>query len=217
MTPETEARGGGCAPASCSAFRCIVADPPWKYQTPGQIGKTLEHRPNRDNGLSRHGAGSVARYGGMTIEELCAMAVQELADNNAHLYLWTTNKFMVEAHNVARAWGFEPKSVVTWGKVKSNGTPSMKMGYYFRGATEHFLFCVRGSLRLASKTKPTLFLSEREPHSRKPEWFYRLCEEVSPGPYLELFARRKRHGWASWGNEIASDVEMPNADISDRR
>jgi len=157
------------AASDCSAFRCIVADPPWEYKTPGQFGNTLEHRPNRDLTIAKLGSGSVARYGSMSMKQLCAMPVIERADENAHLYLWTTNKFMVEAHTVARAWGFEPKSVVTWGKVKANGTPSMKMGYYFRGATEHFLFCVRGSLRLASMTKPTLYLSGREPHSRKPE------------------------------------------------
>ena len=67
----------------------------------------------------------------MSVKQLCALPVKERADENAHLYLWTTNKFMVEAHAVARAWGFEPKSVVTWGKIKANGTPSMKMGYYF--------------------------------------------------------------------------------------
>ena len=189
-----------------SAFRCIVADPPWPYEIRGPAS-SKEHRPNS------HGAAtsSVERYGAMSIAELCELKPQ--ADKNAHCYIWTTNSFLVEAHTVARAWGFVPKTLLTWGKLKADGTPSMKTGFYFRGATEHCLFCVRGSLRLNdTKARPTLYLSERMPHSRKPEWFYRLVEESSPAPYLEMFARRKRHGWASWGNEIASDVEMPNKD-----
>lgn len=141
--------------------------------------------------------------------ELKAMPIP--ADATAHLYLWTTNGFLREAHDLAEAWGFKVKTCLTWGKVKDDGTASMKTGYYFRGATEHCLFAVRGSLPLQVKHgKPTLYLSRRLPHSVKPEWFYALCEECSPGPRLELFARRKRHGWASWGNEVANDVEMPN-------
>jgi len=135
-------------------------------------------------------------------------------DDDSHLYLWTTNAFMVEAHELAAAWGFKQKTVLTWGKVKADGTPSMKTGYYFRGATEHCLFCVRGSLRLAVDARPTLYLSERLPHSVKPEWFYELVEECSPAPRLELFARPrsplfpKRDGWDVWGNEVESDIEL---------
>lgn len=60
------------------------------------------------------------------------------------------------------------------------------------------------------KNAPTLLLAPRSRHSEKPDAFYDLVERCTGGPYLELFARRKWHGWASWGNEIASDVEMPN-------
>jgi N6-adenosine-specific RNA methylase IME4 len=135
------------------------------------------------------------------MDDLCAM--KPPAEDNAHLYLWTTNAFLCEAHDLARAWGFAPKTVLTWGKVKATGDPSMKVGYYYRGATEHCLFAVRGSLKLRAKQgKPTLYLSRRLPHSVKPEWFYALCEECSPGPYLELFARRQRPGWVCWGNEV---------------
>jgi N6-adenosine-specific RNA methylase IME4 len=139
------------------------------------------------------------------------MPVQALVDDTAHLYLWTTNSFLVEAHEVARAWGFEPKTLVTWGKMKPDGTPSMKTGFYFRGATEHFLFCVRGAMRLnKGACRPTLYLSERLAHSRKPDWFYRLVEDASPAPRLELFARRGRVGWATWGNEVprSNNVRM---------
>lgn len=189
-------------------YRTIVADPPWDYKTPGQIGKTLEHRPNRDIGESKMGAGSVARYGSMSHEELSGLVLP--AAESAHLYLWTTNAFIDRAHALAHSWGFRPITVLTWVKIRrSDGRPSMKMGYYFRGATEHIVFAVRGSMRLvSSRALPTAYLWPRERHSRKPDAFYDLVEEASPGPFLELFARRKRPGWHHWGAEIESDVEI---------
>ena len=139
----------------------------------------------------------------MSIKEICDLMPKSEAD--AHLYLWTTNAFFVEAHAVARAWGFKPKTVLTWVKMKSDGTPSMKQGHYFRGATEHALFAVKGSLRLrAERALPTAYLWPRLPHSVKPEQFYALVEEASPPPYLELFARRNRLGWDAWGDQCLS-------------
>jgi len=182
-------------------FTTIVADPPWPYKTPGQIGASLEHRPNRDKTLGAGNAGSRSRYGAMSIADLCAMQVPSADD--AHLYLWFTNTFAVEAHDIARAWGFRPMTILTYVKMKPDGSPSMKMGYYFRGATEHVLFAVKGSLRLRSeRALPSAYLWPRLPHSVKPEAFYSLVEEASPPDYLELFARKTRLGWTSWGNEV---------------
>lgn len=187
-------------------FRCIVADPPWPYGT----SKTGRWVIPKNAGEEHQRRVDQMGYSTMDMKQLLALPVRSLAHTTSHLYLWTTNAFLAEAHDLARAWGFSPKTMLTWGKVKADGTPSMKTGYYFRGATEHCLFAVRGSQRLQVKHgKPTLYLSGRLPHSQKPEWFYRLCEECSPGPYLEMFARRKRPGWASWGNEIANDIELP--------
>lgn len=191
-------------------YRTIVADPPWPYES-NRLRAAPEHRPNSWN-TTTGGVSSVDRYGKMEIKELCALKIP--SEKHAHLYLWTTNTFMVEAHEIARAWGFKPKTIITWGKVKEDGTPSMKTGYYYRGATEHVVFAVRGSLRLKGEPAPTLFLSPRLPHSQKPAWFYDLVEQQSPLPCLELFARPvtpmfpKIQGWDTWGNEIESDVEL---------
>lgn len=190
-------------------FSTVVADPPWAYKTHGQIGKRLDHRPNRDKTFaSRVGAGSVARYGSMSVGELCSL--QPPTDTNAHLYLWFTNAFAVEAHEVARAWGFRPITILTWTKVRaSDGQPSMKMGHYFRGATEHVLFGVKGSLRLQTKRAlPTGFLWPRTPHSVKPDAFYAMVEEASPPEYLELFSRATRLGWTTWGNEVPEQIRL---------
>lgn len=182
-------------------FKCIVADPPWPYNIRGPAS-SKEHRPNS------HGAATSSRerYGAMSIMELCHLSIGEKAEDNAHLYLWTTNSFMVEAHTVAENWGFKPKTIITWVKKKADGTPSMKTGFYYRGATEHCLFCVRGSLRLLGSPHPTVFETPRLPHSVKPEYFYTMVEQQSPGPYLELFARKYRDNWVGWGDEVQSDL-----------
>lgn len=186
-------------------YKTIVADPPWQYKSRGQ-GSSKSHRPN-SYGAS---ASSHERYGSMSIEELKRMPIKDMSENKSHLYLWVTNAFIERGWQLCKDWGFEPKTVVTWGKIrKVDGRPSMKTGYYFRGATEHFIFATKGNLRLKTKVcEPTLFLSERLPHSVKPEWFYELVERCSDGNYLELFARRKRNGWDSFGNQIIGGISI---------
>lgn len=138
------------------------------------------------------------------------MRLGEVADEKAHLYLWTTNSFMVEAHTLARDWGFVPKTILTWCKVKADGTPSMKTGFYYRGATEHCLFCVRGSLRLNGPASPTCFFTtKRTPHSVKPDEFYAIVEAQSPSPRLDVFARVQREGWDAWGDQAPNRVYLP--------
>jgi N6-adenosine-specific RNA methylase IME4 len=184
-------------------FRTIVADPPWPYAQDGMQSLKRDGSPDR-------GVSSRDRYGAITLTELCAL--RPPADDRAHLYLWTTNAFMAEAHGVARAWGFTPKTVCTWVKVHQDdhSRVSMKTGYYFRGATEHWIFAVRGSLPLrTSEALPTAYLWPRLPHSVKPDAFYDLVEQASPPPRLEMFARRARFGWDYWGDESLQTVELP--------
>ncbi len=177
-------------------YRTIVADPPWPYASAG--GGLFARTPKLNGAPSRKAQDT--GYPLMAVDAICALVPP--AGDNSHLYLWTTNAFMVEAHDVARAWGFEPKTILTYGKVQPDGRPSMKSGYYFRGATEHCLFCVRGSLTLKTDDGlPTLWLWPRLPHSVKPDAFYDLVERASFGPYLEMFSRRARLGWDTWGDE----------------
>lgn len=189
-------------------YRTILAAPPWPYNSTGaHLRATKEHRPNswdwKDN---NPGAG--ARYNTMTMADLEAMPVVDIADKNAHLYLWVTNSFLVEAHRLARAWGFKPKTLLTSVKTSPNDPTrvSFRTGYYFRGATEHVLFAVRGSQPLLTKKPyPTAYLWPRtSAHSVKPDAFMDVVEQVSPGPFVELFARRKRLGWAGWGDEYGA-------------
>ena len=186
-------------------YKTIIADPPWKYKWRGP-SSSKAHRPNS------YGASpsSEERYGAMSMEELKQLPIKNMIEYKAHLYLWVTNAFIERGWQLSKDWGFEPKTVVTWGKLrKADGQPSMKTGYYFRGATEHFIFATKGNLRLKDKAvEPTLFLSERLPHSVKPEWFYDLVDRCSFADKLELFSRRERNGWDCWGNQAKNSIDI---------
>ncbi len=180
-------------------YSTIVADPPWPY-TGGLVGTGGRGADFVTRGSS---VAAADRYSLMSMDDLYAMDVASLAAPNAHLYVWTTNSFMVEAHSLVGAWGFKPKTILTWVKTHQDDPTrvSMKSGYYFRGATEHVVFAVRGSLPLvAEDTVPTAFLWPRiGVHSVKPAAFFDVVERCSPGPRLELFSRSPRLGWDSWG------------------
>jgi len=202
-------------------YRTIVADPPWPYATPGKGPLAAATKTNPEKWRRPlSGPGSRARYGAMSLEEISGLNVRGVVEDDAHLYLWTTNAFVVQAHAVARAWGFRPITLITWTKtMKEDATkPSMGTGFYFRGATEHVVFGVRGSLKLqTSRGISTAFLHPRTPHSVKPDAFFALVEECSPGPYLEMFARRVRPGWALFGNQAPGAVSLTQAPCQDAR
>ncbi len=183
-------------------YTTVVADPPWPGKGEGAPGASS---PKKSGEMDK----SVKLpYPTMTIPAICN--IRPPVEDNSHLYLWTTNGFMREAYDVVKAWGFKPKTILTWTKVHKDNPArvSMKVGYYFRGATEHVIFSVRGSLRTQLNNLPTGYLWPRLPHSVKPDSFFDLVEIASPGPYLEMFARRRRIGWDAWGNEVDSDLEL---------
>jgi len=117
-----------------------------------------------------------------------------LADDACHMYLWVTNQFMVDGHALMAAWGFEVKTILTWVK------DGLRMGFYYRNNTEHILFGAKGGLKTLRRDCPTAFVAHApRNHSQKPAAFYDMVESMSPGPYLELFARQPRLGWDHWG------------------
>lgn len=181
-------------------YRTIVVDPPWQYNDKLQSGNSGFGRAHLSRGAANH-------YDTLSIEGIAAIPVGEWAEDNAHLYLWTTNAFMVEAHELAKAWGFTQKTIVTWVK------PQIGMGHYFRNNTEHALFCVRGSLPTLRNNVPTAFTASRRRHSAKPEAFFDLVQSMSPGPYLDVFSRQQRLGWDTWGNECFS-IALPEASMA---
>ena len=168
--------------APTKRYRTIVADPPWRYNS-----KLVGLRGATD-------------YPTMTEEELVNVGVGLWGDTNAHLYLWTTDHFIVPAHRIAKAWGFEVQNILTWVKGKEE-RPSIGVGFYYRHATEYVLFAVRGSLAVRYHDQPNVFFAPRGTHSEKPAAFYDMVERMSPGPYLDVFARKQRFNFDTFGNE----------------
>jgi len=173
-------------------YRTIVADPPWHYDFRNGGGRADQGRvPNRP-----------MPYETMAIEEIAAIPVGDLAEKNAHLYLWTTQRYLRDAFDITQAWGFETASVLVWSKK-----PKGFVGTYVC-STEFVLFARRGALPAKGKQLGTCFQWSRSAHAVKPEAFLDMVERVSPGPYVELFARRARFGWDYWGNESLGTAEM---------
>ena len=144
--------------------------------------------------------GAAAQYDCMTLDQIAALPVADWAEDNAHLYLWVTNAFIEAGFNLMREWGFTYKTMITWRKNQ------IGMGLYFRNSTEHVLFGVRGKLKLQRRDLRTDFEAPRRRHSEKPDAFYDLVEAASPGPYIEIFARRQRFNWDVAGNEVYSAI-----------
>ncbi len=194
-------------------FTTVVADPPWSY------GDKLK-------AMKSAGPGAEAHYGCLTLDKIVTLLDDEPAPDgmtslrgtiadDAFLWMWITNPFLVNEpwQDVVRAWGFEPKTLITWVKgrladdvVTPRLVPHVGQGRYTRGCTEHIVLATRGkaSHLVKAHNVPNVFIAPRTRHSEKPDESYRLIESVSPGPYLELFARRSRPGWTAWGNEVAA-------------
>lgn len=167
-------------------YRIIYADPPWKYGNDGVIG-------GNDNygHVSRH-------YPSMSIEELCALPVSELADDNAVLFIWVTSPLLEESFDVIHSWGFKYKTSFVWDKVKHN------FGHYNSVRHELLLICTRGSctpdnLELFDSVQ---VIERTDVHSQKPVEFRNIIDTIyTRGKRIELFAREAFSGWETWGNE----------------
>src|SRR5580698_1714119 len=145
----------------------------------------------------------------MSLEEIQTLPVGNVTKSTAHLYLWVPNALLPDGLAVMKAWGFTYKSNLVWHKVrKDGGSDGRGVGFYFRNVTELILFGIRGknARTLAPARRQVNFLATRKrEHSRKPDEQYALIEACSSGPYLELFARGARKGWAYWGNQASID------------
>ncbi len=180
-----------------SRFATVLADPPWQFVN--RTGKIApEHR-------------RLSRYGTMTLKEIMALPVAEIAKPTAHLYLWVPNALLPDGLAVMKAWGFTYKSNLVWHKVrKDGGSDGRGVGFYFRNVTEIILFGVRGknARTLApARTQVNLMATRKREHSRKPDEQYEIIESCSPSPYLELFARGIRQNWNVWGNQAGADYQ----------
>ena len=179
-------------------FSTILADPPWQFQN--RTGKVApEHR-------------RLNRYSTLTLKQIQDIPITSASSDTAHLYLWVPNALLPEGLEVMRAWGFSYKTNFIWHKIRKDGGPDGRgVGFYFRNVTELVLFGVRGknARTLApGRSQVNILKTQKREHSRKPDEFYEIIEACSPGPFLELFARGSRKGWATWGDQ--SEAYFPD-------
>ena len=197
-------------------YDVILADPPWSFRV-----------WNRDTG---NGRSAEAHYPTMSIEELCNLPISDLAANNCALFLWCVWPSIFEyVPPILDAWGFTYKTLgFEWWKLNKKWHQSfspmmlnfgdyhllqklffMGMGYYARANSEPCLLAVKGKMPVTSRGERNFIIAPIEGHSHKPDEQYQKIEALYPArKYLELFARRKRAGWHSWGNEVESDVKL---------
>lgn len=164
-------------------YRVIYADPPWKYgnNMPDYFSEQVDHYPL------------------MTIKEICDMPIKGIAEENAVLFLWVTSPILEESFQVINAWGFKYKASFIWDKIKHN------MGHYNSVRHELLLICVKGSCQPdINKLFDSVVSIERTEHSKKPEYFRQIIDELYPhGSRIELFARTKTEGWDVYGNQLS--------------
>lgn len=163
-------------------YQVIYADPPWKY----------------GNSMPEYFTEQANHYPLMTIEEICNMPVRNISDNNAVLFLWVTSPILEESFEVIKAWGFEYKTSFIWDKIKHN------MGHYSSVRHEILLLCIKGSYPIQNKKLYDSVLSlERTEHSKKPEFYYEMIEDLYPDSNkIELFSRNERKEWRVYGNQL---------------
>ena len=151
---------------------------------------------------SRNQRPGVLPYHTMDIESIAALPIASLAAEAAHLWLWTTNQYLAAGLDLMSRWGFTYLAPITW--VKPSG-----IGNYFAHRTQTLLFGYRSKSRFPlARYRPTVLFAPAIRHSEKPEASYELIESISPGPRLELFARRQRDGWDAWGDEAPNSLPL---------
>ncbi|OJX70185.1 MAG: methyltransferase [Micrococcales bacterium 73-13] len=174
-------------------------------KTPGYGAILID--PPTDINQQGAGRGASEHYDLLPIERLRELPVPELAAPNCHLYLWSTNSALEESFRLIRQWGFTPRSILTWVK------PRIGLGHYLRNATEQLLLATRGRAPVLFKGQPSWTFAPLQAHSQKPAEQFAIIERLSPGPRLELFARRKPESaepWDYWGNEVPSTISLLN-------
>jgi len=156
-------------------YNVIVVDPPWAY------GTTYDPQGRR----------CASPYPEMSIEELKQLEIPCAED--CVLWLWTTNAFIHDAFHLLEAWGFEPKTILTW--VKN----TIGLGNWLRGQTEHCILAVKGKPIIDLTNQATVLFAESKEHSKKPVEFYKLVDSLCYGSKLDFFGREKHEGWEIYG------------------
>ena len=175
------------------SYSLIVADPPWQYNL-------------RESDKTHRGR---TPYPTMPDREILDLPITYLAQDDSYLLLWVTNNHLPLGFQCLERWGFEYKAIHTWLKMTKKGTPHIGIGHYGRNCTEQLIVATKGKpyswSGLGIRDVPNIILAPRRQHSRKPVEFDAVCDRLLShlgGKGIELFARRQRKGWDSWGLEV---------------
>lgn len=163
----------------------IVADPPWSF------GDSL---PGKSRGAAKN-------YGTMTVDDICNYQLPPIA-TDAALFLWRVSAMQAEALRVVDAWGFKLKTEIVWLKRTVHGKRHFGMGRILRAEHEMCLIATRGKPAVHARNIRSTFEAKTGKHSEKPEELFEIVEQLYDGPFVELFARRKRDGWQCYGEEL---------------
>ena len=168
-------------------YNVILCDPPWKFENYSEKGEAKN---------------PTAHYGCMSVDEMAALPVDQLARGDCAMIMWATAPMLPDALRLMSAWRFTFKTAGAWAKQSRTGTKlAFGTGYIFRSAAEFYLVGTIGEPKTRSRSIRNLILAPVREHSRKPDQIYADVEALFDGPYVELFARTRRPGWSSWGNE----------------
>jgi N6-adenosine-specific RNA methylase IME4 len=205
-------------------YSIIYLDPPWHYNS-------------RANHKTRFRGGVHGHYPTMTMDEIKALPVPDLAAPAAAVLMWCTYPYLDEQIRLFKHWGFRYRTIfVNWVKLNPKGYWSphadpnygpdkqyvrygdmwhsvfFGVGYYAKSNTEPLLLGMRGQLPTRDNTVSSVILAPRREHSRKPdEARERITQVFGALPRLEMFARQKADGWHSWGNTVANDIDLEAA------
>jgi N6-adenosine-specific RNA methylase IME4 len=192
-------------------YQTIVADPPWPHEGFAALGTghliNGRKRTYEERGPIGAQPASPMPYPTMSISEIAALPIPQLSDKNCRLFLWATNRHLPDAFDLMRHWDFIYRQTFVWDK-----TPNVNPlgGSLSPNAAEYLIVGVNGTAPRKGRWHTNIIRSRkaRPEHSRKPDVFLDMVEATSPGPYLEMFARRNRLGWDTWGNEALEHVEV---------
>jgi len=197
-------------PKDREKYNLIYADPPWQQKTGRRMDcyKIVDGKQIWNSVVNKS---ADMDYPTMTVQEIAAIPVKSIIDKNAFLFLWVTNKYLLDSKEVINAWGFKYVSCITWKKKRMGGG----LGGVVRVTSEHLLFCRRGNLK-ATGIIPESVIEAKRPYkngypcsSKKPEIFAEMIQSVSPaGKKLEMFARDERFGWDVYGNQVNNSIEI---------
>lgn len=189
-------------------FDVLVVDPPWSYGAKGKRGAAERHYKTVGRGnLEIH------RHHGAGVENIAPIVpMAEWSHRESHLYLWVTSPKLPFGFALLGLWGFEYKTTLVWVKTARSGRVIRNgPGWWFRNAAEYVLVGVRKGRSIPSHLRePTVFMASRGAHSEKPQAFYDIIDRVEPGKRkIDVFARTRRPGWWSWGDELGPQALPP--------